>query len=262
MMPWLCLERCNFTTPQVQQHINTLLGPDQGCLWSAVSYERFNLGAHSTLVVDSTLTLPSSQLASHGMPALPMISSYPYPPQLLDWMRQVWQEPKPFLSSLRQHAQELGAAGVNFDWEPSASVPAPTSEDAAAYAGFLAQAVTALAPLRVTVDVARWSAVWNYTKLAQVPGLVVTTMSTYVADDKIWQQEFDAAVASFQPDQLVVGLEHSFPNGTAYPQAMVAARLQACWDAGIRAIAVWDVPVPAPFTAALQAFQPASLHAL
>lgn len=67
--------------------------------------QRFNLGADSTLVVNN-LTMVRSTLQSMGVATNPMVSSYPYPPQFLSWMRQVFANPQPFIDSCVQQYVE------------------------------------------------------------------------------------------------------------------------------------------------------------
>jgi hypothetical protein len=87
---------------------------------TSVSFERYNLGPNSSLISDlSNLTDVHSYLSYLGFQTIPMISSYPYPPAFLSWMRQVFSNPTPFLSSLISEAKLWGYAGYCFDWEPT-----------------------------------------------------------------------------------------------------------------------------------------------
>lgn len=42
----------------------------------------------------------SSELIALGLEAWPLLSSYPHPPEFMDWMRQVFQNPDPFIKQV------------------------------------------------------------------------------------------------------------------------------------------------------------------
>lgn len=63
-----------------------------------------------------------------------MVSSYPYPPQFIFWMREVFHNPQPFIDSCISEAQQNGYTGFNIDWEPAYG---GNNEDALLYAEFL-----------------------------------------------------------------------------------------------------------------------------
>jgi len=103
-----------------------------------------------------------------------VISSYPYPPDFLSWMRQVFANPQPFIDAclseyvlimilgffLTSHrALKEGYTGYNVDWEPTTTA---TSQDAILYAQFLTKFTDALHKhnKKVTVDIASWSSIW------------------------------------------------------------------------------------------------------
>jgi len=102
-------------------------------------------------------------------------SSWPYPQQFLDWMRTVFKNPQPFINQCIQQGTSLGLTGFNIDWEPTATA---TEQDALDYANFLTTLTNALQPkgLGVSVDVATWNTIWNYTALGQSTVDPVITM--------------------------------------------------------------------------------------
>ena len=127
----MCLERCNGTTEtidanlkQIQQHLDVM---------TSVSFECYNLGPNSTLV-QNNLTVVSPQLQQMGLETWPMVSSYPYPPQFLEWMRQVFANPQPFVDQCIQEGLKWNYTGFNIDWEPTTDASA---QDAIDYANFL-----------------------------------------------------------------------------------------------------------------------------
>jgi len=124
-----------------------------------------------------------------------MVSSYPYPPQFLDWMRQVFKNPKPFIVSCASAARSNNLAGFNIDWEPQGKGDIPTSQDAKDYAEFLTIFSDAMhgEGIMVSVDVAGWSPIWNLTSIGQTSVDAVAFMGTYVADPGEWDKQFALA---------------------------------------------------------------------
>lgn len=86
VMAWLCLEFCDETPEmiaadllEIEQHRSSI---------AAVSFEKYTLGPNSTLV-DNQLTVVSPVINKLGLESWPLLSSYPHPPEFIDWMRQV-----------------------------------------------------------------------------------------------------------------------------------------------------------------------------
>ncbi len=79
-----------------------------------------------------------------------------YPPQFLDWMRQVFGDPDPFIAASLQYAVAWNVTGFNCDWEPTSQAATPA--DAAAYAVFLSRWAAALHGIgkELNVDAAAW----------------------------------------------------------------------------------------------------------
>lgn len=251
-MPWLCLEVCGNTPAQIAADVQQVVG--QPHVLNAASFERFNLGPNSTLIRNN-LTSVTAPLRAAGALTLAMVSSYPYPPQFLGWMRQVFAAPQPFIAACLAAARAEGFAGFNIDWEPPAS-DSPTPEDAAAYAAFLDQLSRALHAegLLVTVDVATWSTIWNLTAIGATAVDAVFTMNTYTASDALWLQQLQEVVAAIPLDKLVVGLETARGGGAPYNHSDLALRFGALKGAGVRRVGLWASPVPAlflPFLASL-----------
>lgn len=91
------------------------------------------------------------------------------------------------------------------DWEPT--TPDVTPEDALAYAEFLDTLAEALHSVDavLTVDIAHWGPIWNFTALAATSVDHFMTMGTYTDDAAAWTKYVDDAVRIFSPNQLVVG---------------------------------------------------------
>lgn len=205
VMPWMCLQRCNETVEDIEANLAQLkaLRP---CL-AAVSFERYNLGANGTLVLNSDLYPVGPRVAALGLETWPMISSYPYPPQFLSWMRQLWSDSDAnarFVASLRTEAAAHGWTGYQVDWEPTATA---TPDDAAEYAHYLADLSARMAPTLIRPTVASWNAIWNLTALSEA-GLSVITMGTYATNLTTFAHQLNAAALAFPAARLGVGLEN------------------------------------------------------
>ena len=87
-----------------------------------------------------------------------MVSSYPYPPQFIVWMREVFKNPQPFIDSCISEAQYYGYTGFNIDWEP---VYGATSEDAILYADFINTLSTQLHQHNIKVGITKFSLLWK-----------------------------------------------------------------------------------------------------
>ena len=74
--------------------------------------QKFNLGPDSTLILNN-LTDPTEALQAAGLQTFPMVSSFPYPPQFLDWMRQVFKDPQPFINAAVKQVQRNKFSGFN-----------------------------------------------------------------------------------------------------------------------------------------------------
>ncbi len=260
VMPWLCTERCNQTTAQVMQNIQSVI--DHQFLLSRVCFERYNLGPNATLIVNTDLTNPNPIFKQKApqLKTLAMISSYPYPKSFLDWMRSVFQNAVPFLNTVLQHLNQDNIDGVNIDWEPTTEA---TSQDAADYATFLGVAhdFFSLHGKIMSVDVAGWSTIWNMTEISaalskNLPNQndnnkrsssssssssllpMMCTMSTYVNTDSVWLEQLESAVNQIQNYRqlLVVGLE-------VFPQTNVAFRFDHLKKRGLCRAAIWDLPM-------------------
>jgi len=250
-MPFFCLERCNSTVPDVERAVRAAVA--QAGVLGAVATERYNLGAGGRLVRATNLTDSVALLRKFGWPAsapvIAMVSSFPYPPQFAGWMRQAFADPEPLIADLLAEAEAAGLGGFNIDWEPLADTIQPA--DAEAYASFLGMLARRMHQhgLSVTADVASWSPLWNTTALAELAAPFldgIMTMSTYTDSQRTWPDQLRAAVAAFGPSgHLIVGLETTRINGTAYPQEQLRQRFRALRAAGQHRVGLWRAPVPA-----------------
>ena len=250
-MPWLCLEVCGDSPRAIAADLAQVRA--NASVFRAASFEAYNLGPNSTLVRNN-ITRAAAPLRAAGVLTLAMVSSFPYPPAFLGWMREVFADPQPFFDACVAAAAAEPVDGFNIDWEPPAA-DKPTAADAAAYAAFL----DALARARhahgllVTVDVATWSKIWDMRAIGATAVDAVFTMNTYTAGDALWAQQLAEDVAAVPADKLVVGLQTT-AHGKPFNASDVALRFNAIKAAGVRRVGIWDAPVPdawGPFLAAL-----------
>lgn len=250
LFPWLCLERCGDNATAIASQVAQLAAHSP--LFTATAFELYNLGPRSTLVVNN-LTRVSSGIAAAGIPARwAMLSSYPYPPQFLVYMRQVFAQPAPFIAAcVAVLKADPTITGFNVDWEPveGKGAPTPTSADALAYAGFLdtfAKALHAAGPYQLSVAVATWSPIWNLTAIGATDVDVVASMGTYTGGFTTWTRQLGELLAAVPPSKAVVGLEttNDDEGGRPFTTAELKERFDALSSAGVRAVGIWRSPIP------------------
>eukprot|EP01090_Pellita_catalonica_P000327 TRINITY_DN10221_c0_g2_i1.p1 TRINITY_DN10221_c0_g2~~TRINITY_DN10221_c0_g2_i1.p1 ORF type:complete len:291 (-),score=51.78 TRINITY_DN10221_c0_g2_i1:13-885(-) len=240
--PWMCLERCGGTSEsikanlkEIELHKNVLTG---------VAYEAYNLGPNSTLIVND-LTSVVDSITSYGLNAYAMISSYPYPPQFLDWMREVFRNPAPFFAQALKEIEAKNFQGYNVDWEPT---KAGTLEDAKAYVQFLDTFARLLHTKKKTlsVDIGGWNPIWNWRMLGKSSIDRIYQMSTYTGDYATFKKELDKSVTDIPLSKLSVGLmtvddeNHNQP----FTQAEIQERFSQLADKNIKNIGIWKSPIP------------------
>jgi hypothetical protein len=270
IMPWFCLQRCGANVSQIEAHVAGLAALNEnGTLRTeAVAFERYNLGPNSTLVFNSDLYDLNSLLRanySHVVKRrIAMISSFPYPPQFLTWMRQLFSNSSGFIAQLTKELVAHQIDGVNVDFEPTANA---TELDAVRYAQFLQRLKEKLgqAGKIVTVAAATWSNVWNLTLIAEslaataasnhIPGYL-TSMNTYTYNNTVFQRMLDLNLDIFNTVQshvgkLVVGLE-TWPD--KFTDDELAFHFELLANRSVCSIALWDAPIPLQMVAHLTNF--------
>jgi hypothetical protein len=260
IMPWFCLQRCGSNVSQIEAQVANLaeLNEQKVLRTEVIAFERYNLGPNCTLLFNPDLYDLNALLRdnySHVVKRrIAMISSYPYPPQFLTWMRQLFTNPAGFISALTRELVTHQIDGVNVDFEPTANA---TEADAVNYAEFLQLLKERLgkAGKVVTVAAATWSRVWNLTLIAgalaptpasnKIPGYL-TSMNTYTYEDSVFQTMLDLNLGIFRGasgavGQLVVGLEN-WPNKFTEKELTFHFDLMA--NRSVCSIALWDAPIP------------------
>lgn len=253
VMPWFCLERCGDASADIQAEFWQLAVNRSA--FTGVSFEDYNLGANSVLLKNN-LTQMAGPLKALGLQRWAMVSSFPYPTTFLAWMRQVFAAPQPFIDACLAAAKAEDLTGFNIDWEPTDGGGDPTPQDAKDYAAFLTTFSDAMhgAGVLTSVDVASWSAIWDYSLLAASSVDYIMTMSTYTGRDSLFGPALADALASIPLSKLVVGLETVNDDTNApFNDTALQLRFDAINTAGVDKIALWRAGVPDNWWPYLQA---------
>lgn len=224
-------------------------------VFTAVAFEDFNLGPNSTLVFNN-LTAVAAKIRAADLAPYAMVSSFPYPPQFLEYMRSVFADPEPFIQACLDAARAQGIAGFNIDWEPQTG-ESPTAKDASDYATFLGNFTIAMhdrAGLVVSVDVATWSPIWNIPLIVASGVDYIVTMSTYTDNWVTWQKELAYFVSAVPSHQLVIGLETiRDSDNEPFTTAQLKQRFDLLAASKVTQVAVWRSPIPENWWAFLDA---------
>ena len=242
VMVWLCLEFCDENASDTRRNLIEIEKNKE--VISAVSFEKYTLGPNSTLV-DNNLTFVSDTINAMGLEAWPLLSSYPHYPEFMEWMREVFADPYPFMMSCVNEALKYKYVGYNLDWEPTTDDI--TDEDGLNYATFIETFNSFLNKynLKLSVDIATWSPIWNYTAIAATSVPKAISMGTYTATDTSFTKQLDLLIDAFGPDRSGVGLEYvNATSGERLPLDEINWRFQQITDSGAVEIDIWRMPVP------------------
>jgi len=173
----------------------------------------------------------------------PMLSSYPHPPEFIEWMRYAFDHVDEFTEQCVSEAMKYNFTGYNLDWEPTDGV---NEDDGARYAQFIEDFAQGLHAknIKIKVDVATWSTVWDYTAIAATSADYIITMGTYTSNDTSFVNQLSKAVTAFG-DRLGVGLESvNASTSERIPLNEVIWRFQEIEDSGATEIDIWKFPIP------------------
>lgn len=246
IMPWMCLERCNDSSSNILYQLNQF--QTNTSILNMVAFEDYNLGPNSTLIKNN-LTQVAKPLASLDIETYAMISSYPYPPEFLTWMRAVFNDPFPFIEACWKAADEENLTGFNIDWEPTEGngAPTPTEEDAVNYANFLNTFSRAMhmKGLKANVDVATWTPIWNYTLIGKTAVDGIFTMATYTDNDTSFLHQMNKIIQAVPIEKIYIGLETTRDSDNQpYTDEQLEFRFNAIKQANIHNIGIWRASVP------------------
>jgi hypothetical protein len=242
IMVWMCLEFCEESAETIENNLNQI--KQHSHILTAVSFEKYTLGADSTLL-DNNLTEVASKINEMKLEAWPLLSSYPHYPEFMEWMRTVFANPDPFIASCISEAKKYNYVGYNLDWEPTGD--GITTQDGLDYATFIDYFYQELQKegLRLTADIATWSNVWNFTAIAATGIERGISMGTYTATDTSFTKQLDSLVTTFGPERSGVGLETvNATSGELLPLQEVTWRFQQIEAAGAVEVDLWCMPVP------------------
>lgn len=251
LMAWICLEFCEETSSDIAHSMAQI--EERKDLFSAISFEKYTLGPNSSLV-DNNLTEVSNKFVLWGLEAWPLLSSFPHPPEFIDWMRYVFVNPDPFIDSCISEAKKYRYTGYNLDWEPTDDV---VSDDAQAYASFIDYFANRLHKegLKLSVDIATWSSIWNYSLLNATAADSFISMGTYTSTDTSFTSQLDKLVTAFGPLRSGVGLETvNASSGDLLPLEEVQWRFDQITQSGASEVDLWSMPVPSSWWPIIQKY--------
>ncbi len=213
------------------------IGSHRGDL-TGVSYEHYLLGSQGYLGPVLTITNVTGKIKSFGLQTYPMIIS-----TSLGDIETLIGHPSDFISKAVSKAIGAGYTGYNIDFEPAQMANASV---AAAYASFLTGFADALHQhgKKLTVDIATWNPIWNFTALANTTVNTLYDMGTYASPSLNFAAALGYANDTIPHSKLGVGLiTVNVNNGAVLQNYSVSARFIALESYGVLKIAVWDMPL-------------------
>jgi hypothetical protein len=249
-MVWMCLERCEETKQEILDTIVTLNKYSTRTL-TAISFELYNIGGGSSLIKNTDLSNVGPVVQKirgvNGDPleTFPMISSYPYPKELIDWMRYLFQNPEPFINQAIQEAKRNRWTGYNLDLEPVTGV---NSTDAENYALFIQKFANALHQnqMKLNVDTAAWSILWNYQLISRSLnadlGDIMITMGTYTSNNDSWSNQLNKVIAeSDDLRKIGIGLMPEKNDGSPLSKEDIDYRFAKIKQYNVTNVEVWKL---------------------
>jgi len=175
----------------------------------AVSFEAYDLDYNGELK-DNNFTRVGGTIMALGLRGIPMITT-----ANIVKLRQLWPSTAGFIDAAVRMVVANGYHGINIDFEPENGDP-PTADDAKHFAQFiddLAIRLHAASPaLELTVDIASWSAFWDFKLLAATHVDRLLTMDTYCGNTTLFATRLEKAVNTIGVNKLGIGLETVNPN--------------------------------------------------
>lgn len=240
VMVWLCLDICGQGGENATKNLFEL--SNHLDVVSAISFEKYTLGPDATLVTFD-ITEVAEDVTAMGVESWPMLSSWPHPEEFMQWMREAFAQPDVFTAQCVAEAKKYNYTGYNLDWEPTDEVSEQDGIDYAAFVETFAQGLHANG-LKLSVDVAGWSPIWNYDALAQSSADSFISMGTYTSSDTSFTKELDKLVTAFGP-RAGVGLETVNASTELHlPIDEVVWRFDLIKQNDVQEVALWKSPVP------------------
>ncbi|MBX8637712.1 MAG: hypothetical protein KIY11_05055 [Thermoplasmata archaeon] len=230
---WMGLEITGENVSADLQSIGTHRGDLTG-----VSYEHYMLGSQGYFGPILGVSNVTGRIKSFGLQTYPMIIS-----TNLGDIEYVIDHPTNFITKSVSKAKWAGYTGYNIDFEPTQMANASV---AGAYASFLTAFADALHKegKKLTVDIATWNPIWNFTELANTTVNTLYDMSTYASPSFNFAAALGYANATIPHSKLGVGLITVNVNtGALLQNYSVSARFIALQSDGVLKIAIWDMPL-------------------
>jgi hypothetical protein len=241
---WMCLERCNDSPADGLAEIAR-----NKRLLTGVSYEQYDLGPGQ--LVDNGFTDVGPAIAAMGLERWPMITTANNS-LLLELFWGPDHASPPVLQQAVAVAVAKNLTGFDLDFEPDDDM---REIDAVRYVRFLDMFAAALHAegKRLSVDVASWNHLWNFTLLAGSRVDMIHQMDTYCCNDNFteWQNVFARSAAVFPARMLSVGLITEMPQ---LDQANLTMRLKYLTAHNISSAAYWKLPMPQAYWDAIAAW--------
>lgn len=205
-----------------------------------MSFEVYDLDFGAALR-DNNFTRVGPRIAALGLRGVPMLTT-----ANIAKLRELWQSPAALADAATAAVVAGGFSGLNVDFEPENGDP-PTAADARSFAAFvdmLAKRLHAADPrLELTVDIASWSAFWDFGLLAETAVDRLLTMDTYCGNTTLFEQRLVKAVSAIGIAKLGIGLETVNPNtGKPFTLDEMQARFALIRKFGIQEIDVRAFP--------------------
>jgi len=234
-MSWMCLERCNDTKSDIADQLFQISKHRR--MFSGISFEIYNM--YNGSLVKNNLTNVGWVLKEMKLETWPMISSYPYPPEFLDWMRKIFKNPNSFVKQCVDEIKKTDYTGYNVDWEPTSKTA--TTQDATNYANFLGYFANEMHKIgkKLSVDVATWSSLWDFKKISDSKIDRIFDMGTYTKNFTTFQTQLNKATRLVANSKLGIGLE-SFN----YTNNEIESRFDVIIQNQIQEVDIWRNPIP------------------
>lgn len=251
-MPWMCLEKCGQNNTYIIDSLKDIIEHKEEL--TGVSFEMYELGPGSKFIKEN-ITSVGSVLKGIDLETYAMISSCImcdnatccYPDDFLLWLRELFSNPDPFINAAMQEIQDTDFTGYNVDFEPTATA---TPEDAQKFAEFLTQFAASLHQIdkKLTVDIASWNPIWNWTLISNSQVDRMFLMNTYTGNFTWFQHFFEEAIKTIDINKLGIGLESINPNtNLPFSNNDLQQRFDLILNNNIQEIDIWDAPVPDNF---------------
>jgi spore germination protein YaaH len=227
VLVWMGLER---THEDIRKSLDLISAHSD--IISKVSFEKYDLGWNSTLIVNN-FTSVVEEIKSIGLETYPMITTVN--PLKIE---QLVKNPQPFIDECVNLAVKYNYTGYDIDFEPK-NVTTPTL--AKPYAEFLTKFANALKAKgkKLTVDIASWTPFWSFEDLAQTTVDKIHTMDTYATKIETFQMRLEKAVKYFKLEQLSIGLDWT---DISFPEDQFKARFDLIKHHSIQEIVLWEMP--------------------